>query len=136
MALLPDSEAERLRRALRDAAGRTDPEVLARWLRLLLDDRQERLAIAQRLSRRAHYVRQRFSQAARYLDGLLDELERISREPWPGKLPCPHCGAPSDQVRAEYRPDDPRRHVLVHGHPDGTDCEPSAEPADVRRAAR
>ena len=127
MGLLKDSEAWRIEQAINDKHAVADPATLTRWVRELLEDRRARTAVIQKVSRQAHYVRGRFAQAARYLDGLLDELERMSREPWPGKLPCPICGAPIEQVRAEFRPDDARGHVLVHQHADGTKC--GAKPA-------
>ncbi len=51
-----------------------------------------------------------------YLDGLLQSAEGTSRAPWPGKLPCSHCGAPAVMVRAEQHSEG---HVVVHVHPDG-----------------
>jgi hypothetical protein len=64
-------------------------------------------------------VRRRLGRAARYLDGLLDELGRASRGPWPGKLTCPVRGAPIDQARPEYRAGDSRGLVLVHQRVNG-----------------
>jgi hypothetical protein len=124
MALLRDGDVRQMELAIRDKHGSTDPAILTRWVAQLLADRQARTAVIQRLARQAHHVRGRLAQAARYFDGLIDEMERTSREPWPGKLPCPTCGASAEQVRAEFRPDDARGHVLVHQHADGTVCEP------------
>jgi hypothetical protein len=99
-----------------------DPQ-LASWTAKLLEDRAARSALIQRLSRQLHHVRQRLMQAARYVDGLLTVAHTATREPWPLKLLCPHCGAPVDQVRADYRPDDPQHHVTVHCHVDGVRCD-------------
>jgi hypothetical protein len=122
--VLLDEEARRIK----DHAAAADRGTLLRWVGELLDDRNERSALLQRLARQFAYARRRLRQASNYLDGLLQHAEETSREPWPGKLPCPHCGAPAVLVRAEQRSEGP---VVVHEHPDGVHCE--RPPAKGRR---
>src|SRR5258708_38821643 len=43
-----------------------------------------------------------------------------SRDPWPGKVACPHCGAPAVLVRAEQRSEG---HVVVQKHLEGVHCK-------------
>jgi hypothetical protein len=57
------------------------------------------------------------------LQGLLGDMGTTARAPWPGQEVCPHCGAAHELVRAEYRPEDPRRHVLTHTDANGRVCE-------------
>jgi hypothetical protein len=114
--VLSDEEARRIQ----DQSTAADRGALLRWVRELLEDRKERSALLQRLARQLAYARRRLRQASNYLDGLLQRAEGTSREPWPGKLPCPHCGAPAVLVRAEQRSEG---HVVVHDHPDGVHCE-------------
>ncbi len=123
MALLDDSEAERIAHGL---ASTSHGPTLAGWIRALLDDRRARSALILRLSRELHHARRRLRQAARYLDGLLGNVQMVSREPWGGKLPCPHCGAPAIRVGTRSEPSQPGAHVLVHVHPDGKHCDSSA----------
>ena len=123
--MLSDEEAGRIR----DLAAAADRGTLLRWVGELLEDRKERSALLQQLARQLAYMRRRLRQASNYLDGLLQRAEGTSREPWPGKLPCPHCGAPAILVRAEQRGE---RHVVVHEHPDGVQCE--RPPAKGRRS--
>ena len=122
MVLLPDDQAGRIRAMLRTSR---DPQ-LAEWTARLLEDRAERSALLQELARQLHHLRQRVSQASRYIDGLIVATHEMTRRPWPQKLPCPVCGAPVDQVVADWRPDEERHHVLVHIHVDGRRCEPQA----------
>jgi CRP-like cAMP-binding protein len=122
--MLSDEEERRIR----NLAATADRGTLLRWVGELLEDRKERSALLQQLARQLTHVRRRLRQASSYLDGLLQRAEGTSREPWPGKLPCPHCGAPAVLVRAELRREG---HVVVHDHPDGVHCEPP--PAKGRR---
>jgi hypothetical protein len=122
--MLSDEEENRIR-ALAVAA---DRGTLLRWVGELLEDRKERSALLQRLARQLAYTRRRLRQASHYLEGLLQRAEGTSREPWPGKLPCPHCGAPAVLVTAEQRSEGP---IVVHEHPDGVHCE--RPPAKGRR---
>jgi len=114
--MLSDEEARRIR----DLATSADRGTLLRWVGELLEDRRERSALLQGLARQLAHLRRRLRQASKYLDGLLQRAEGTTREPWPGKLPCPHCGAPAVLVRAEQRSEG---HVVVHAHPDGVHCE-------------
>jgi hypothetical protein len=115
-------------RRIRDQAAAADRGTLLRWVGELLEDRKERSALLQRLARQLAYTRRRLRQASNYFDGLLQRAEGTSREPWPGKVPCPHCGAPTVLVRAEQRSEG---HIVVHQHPDGVQCE--RPPAKERR---
>ena len=123
MVLLDDAEAERIAHGL---ASTSHGPTLAGWIRALLDDRKARSALILRLSRELHHARYRLRQAARYLDGLLGNVQMVSREPWGGKLPCPHCGAPAIRVGTRSEPSQTGAHLLVHVHPDGKRCEGSA----------
>jgi hypothetical protein len=114
--VLPDDQAERIEAGL----GSADRATLARWLRLLLDDRRARTALLLGQTRRLSHSRKRLVQASAYLDGLLRAAEDEARAAWPDKLPCPHCGAPSAVVKAEQRK---QGHAIVHAHPDGVRCE-------------
>ncbi len=120
--MLLDEEAERIERE----AARADRAALERWIRELLDDRRARTAMLQGQTRRVAYAMRRLRQAADYLAGLLRMAQEEAAAAWPGKLPCPHCGAPSVRVRAEQRP---QGHEIVHDHPDGVRCVPPARPA-------
>jgi hypothetical protein len=125
MVWLADEDAARVKEMVRDRREQKDPQ-LAHWTAKLLDDRAARSAVIQRLARHLHRLRRRFGQAAHYIDGLLASAHAATREPWPQKLLCPHCGAPVDQVRADHRPEDPRHHVTVHCHVDGVRCDSDA----------
>jgi hypothetical protein len=114
--VLSDEEGKRIQ----DLAAAADRRTLLRWVGELLEDRKERSALLQQLARQLAYMRRRLRQASNYLDGLLQRAEETSREPWPGKVACPHCGAPAVLVRAEQRSEG---HVVVHEHPDGVHCE-------------
>jgi hypothetical protein len=123
--VLSDDEAERIGRE----APRSDRAALLRWVGTLLDDRAARSALLQRQARELAHARQRLRQAFAYLDGLLQKVCDVSREAWPGKLPCSTCGAPAARVTAEQRADDGASHAIVTVHPDGVRCE-------ARRARR
>ena len=114
--MLPDDQAERIEAGLASA----DQATLARWVRLLLDDRRARNALLLGQSRRLAYARRRLAQAFTYMDGLLRAAEEEARAAWPGQLACPSCGAPSTVVKAEQRR---QGHAIVHAHPDGVRCE-------------
>ena len=121
MGFLRDNEA-RAAAELADAKRVASPQ-LAEAVHRLLDDRRARTALLHRISRELQHVRGRLAQASRYLEGLLANVQRTAGTPWPGKVPCPLCGAPADQVVSEYRTQDQQGHVLVHAHADGTRCE-------------
>ncbi len=114
--MLSDDQAERIETGLDSA----DRATLARWLRLLLDDRRARTGLLLGQTRRLAYARKRLAQAFAYMDGLLRGAEDEARAAWPGQLACPHCGAPSAVVKAEQRS---QGHAIVHAHPDGVHCE-------------
>jgi len=114
--VLPDDQAERIEAGL----GSADRATLARWARLLLDDRRARTALLLGRTRRPSYARKRLAQAFAYMDGLLRTAEEEAKAPWPGRLPCPHCGAPAVVVKAEQRT---LGHAIVHAHADGVRCE-------------
>jgi hypothetical protein len=120
MALLEDSEADRIAEGLRTTQ---HAPTLAGWGRALLEDRRARSALILRLSRELQHVRGRLRQAARYLDGLLGNVQMATREPWGGKQPCPVCGAAAVRVATRSEPSRPGAHVVVHIHPDGKRCE-------------
>jgi len=126
-----DSQARRIETAIEERRA-VGPDVLERWVRELLADRRARTSVIQRLARQTHHLRQRLGQAARYLEGLVEEMGETAREPWPKQLPCPHCGASAELVRAVPAPGG--AHVLVHDHPNGQQCAPS--PAARRREDR
>jgi hypothetical protein len=115
--VLSDGEAERIV----TQAEAADRGTLLRWVRELLKDRRERSGLLLRLARELAYTRRRLRQAAGYLDGLLRRAEEDSHAPWPGKHPCPHCGAPT--VLAGSEPQKEGGQLLVHKHPDGVRCE-------------
>jgi len=100
----------------------------------LLEDRRSRTAPLQRIARELYHLRARLAQAGRYLDGLLANAQETARVPWPGKLPCALCGAPTEQVLSDYRPQDHRGHVLVRTHADGTRCEADPPPEPTPKA--
>ncbi len=125
--MLLDEEAERIERE----ASRADRAALERWVHELLDDRRARTAMLQGQTRRVAYAMRRLRQAAEYLAGLLQMAQEEAAAAWPGKLPCPHCGAPSVRVRAEQRP---QGHEIVHDHPDGIQCMPTGKRAPAPHA--
>jgi hypothetical protein len=114
--LIPDDQAERIDAGLATA----ERETLARWVQALLADRRARSSLLLGQTRRVAFARKRLAQAATYLDGLLAKAEDEAQAAWPGKLPCPRCGAPVAMVRAEQRA---IGHAVVHEHPDGVRCE-------------
>lgn len=115
--MLSDGDAERIE----DQAEAAERGPLLRWVRELLKDRRERSAVLLRLARQLAYTRRRLRQAAAYLDGLLRRAEADSHAPWPGKVPCPHCGGPT--VLSGSEPQREGGHLLVHKHPDGVRCQ-------------
>lgn len=111
MPLIPDAEADRL---LDHLTPRSGAEVLARWVRALLRDRRERIALAMRTSRQ-------LSRAAR-LDGgergeAISAAKATTDAPWAGQQPCRVCGAPAVLIRT-----DGARNAYQIEHPDGRAC--------------
>ena len=102
--MLSDEEAARIE----ENALTADRAGLARWVQVLLDDRRARTSLLLGQTRRLSHTRKRLKQAAEYLDGLLRQAEEEAHVPWPGKLPCPSCGAPVAMVRAEQREQEPK----------------------------
>jgi hypothetical protein len=100
---------------------RTSDPNAKQWIDRLLEERRQLLAIVQRLARHLHHLRRRTSAAARYLEALTAKAEAVAREPWPGQLPCPECGAPAIGSSIDYRPG--RGHLRLVRHPDGRTCE-------------
>jgi hypothetical protein len=117
--LLGDDQAKRITDELE---GTLSPEVLRRWLGQLLADRRGRSALIQSLSRQIQHLRKRIRQAGGYLDGLTVGAMKVAAEPWPGKLPCPRCGAPVVMVLSMPNETRPGGHELVRRHPDGVLC--------------
>ena len=130
MGFLSDSDAERASRL----SASSGAQELVRWLRALLDDRAQRVALIQRLSRHIHYLRRRQKQAAEYLDKVAAAAHAESMRPWPGKLPCDVCGAAPDRLSADLKgdarggPGSAPGHELVTYHPDGKQCRRSEAP--------
>jgi hypothetical protein len=114
--VLPDHQAERIEAGFATA----DRATLSRWVQSLLDDRRARTAAFLAQTRRLAHARHRLRQAFEYLDALMRAAEEEASAGWPGKLPCPHCGAPAANVKAEQRA---QGHSVVHQHPDGVRCE-------------
>jgi hypothetical protein len=112
-----------------------DPQSLRRWIVDLVADRRERIALEQRLCRAIYRLQRRQQQAFAYLDGLTRKTHELGMTSVPGKLACPECGAPAILVRPDYRPNDSRRHVLVHQHPDGQNCEAKEQAAAPAKPA-
>jgi len=125
MALLDDGEAERIRDG---TATTSHAPTLVAWIRALLDDRKSRNALLLRLTRELQHVRGRLRQAARYLDGLVGNVQRAAGEPWPGQLPCPVCGAPVLKLATRQDPSVAGSRVVVHVHADGKRCEGRPDP--------
>jgi hypothetical protein len=117
--LLGDDEAKRIEDEM---AKTSNPEVLRRWLGQLLADRRARSALIQSLPRQLHHLRARIRQAGAYLEGLTAGAMKVASEPWPGKLPCPTCGAPVVMVLSMPNETRPGGHELVRRHSDGTLC--------------
>lgn len=113
MPLLSDDQAERLRvllslRAWGDAG---------RWVRALLDDRAERIALSLRTSRLIESARRDLGRGERDLERLLTSAKKSADAPWSDQVRCEKCGAPAVQVGT-----DGARHALVMTHPDGRRC--------------
>jgi hypothetical protein len=115
--VLSDEQAARIEAGLTGA----DRATLERWIRELLADRLARSSLLLGQTRRLSYARKRLGQASVYLTGLLTEAEEEAAAAWPGKTPCPSCGAPLSGVRAEQREEG--GHAVVHEHADGKRCE-------------
>jgi hypothetical protein len=104
--MLSDHEAEEIVRGRRGGIG---GPILLKWIDQLLADRLERI-------RQLEHLRQRMSQAFRYLDGLIRDVQhpRAPLKPAPN---CPHCR--QTYVRAVSR--SPRGVIYVHA--DHRECE-------------
>lgn len=74
-------------------------------------------------------VRDAVRKAWRHIDQLAFIAFEIAGSPWPGKIPCPHCGAPPEIFGANQKPNPAGGswlHVPVHFHYDGKQCEDDA----------
>ncbi len=114
MPLLSDDQAARLRALV---SGSTT--VGARWIKALLDDRAERIALAQRVSRQIENARRDLGRGERDrdLEQLLTVAKKTADAPWANQFPCEKCGAPAVRVGT-----DGARHAMVVTHPDGRRC--------------
>lgn len=115
MPLLADDQAARLQGFV-STLGVVDS---GRWIRALLADRSERVALAQRASRQIENARRYLGRGERDrdLEQLLKEAKKTADAPWSNQLPCEKCGAPAVRVGT-----DGARHGLVVTHPDGRRC--------------
>ncbi len=104
--MLSDREADEIERARRAHVG--GPIVL-KWVDQLLADRRERV-------RQLEYLRQRLSQAFRYLDGVVRAAQGTPTPAGKEKPSCPACGKP--YVRASGV--SPRG--IVYTHSDQREC--------------
>jgi hypothetical protein len=114
MALLSDDQADRLS----DLASKQTVDG-ARWIRALLSDRAERIALVQRISRQIEGARRYLGRGERDrdLEMLLRAAKKTADAPWPNQIPCEKCGAPAIRVGT-----DGARHAMVITHPDGRRC--------------
>lgn len=90
-----------------------------RWIKALLADRAERIALAQRASRQIERACRDLGRGERDRDLgiLLNAAKKTADAPWANQIPCEKCGAPAIRVGT-----DGARHGLVITHPDGTRC--------------
>lgn len=90
-----------------------------RWIKALLADRAERIALAQRVSRQIENARRDLGRGERDrdLEQLLKEAKMTADAPWANQIFCEKCGAPAIRVGT-----DGARHALVITHPDGRRC--------------
>lgn len=75
-------------------------------------------------------LRASLRKAWRHIDQLVFVAYQIAGSPWPGKIPCPHCGAPPELRTHTQRanPDGgPWVHVPLRTHYDGKQCEGEGE---------
>ena len=112
MSLLSDDQAARLR-------GLTFGGTAGQWIRALLDDRAERVALALRVSRQIEIARRDLGRGERdrELEQILTAAKKTADAPWPNQLPCAKCGAPMIRIGT-----DGARHAMVVTHPDGRRC--------------
>jgi hypothetical protein len=123
MGYLTDGEADSIRRMLEGP--QKDP-LIAQWTRRLLEDRDARVHLIQRLARALFHTRRRLRQGVNYIDGLLKKAHDATRDPWDGKGYCLKCGAVaigSTIDLRQSRPGEKGEHVLILIHPDGQQCE-------------
>lgn len=104
--MLSDHEAEEIARGRRGGIG---GPILLKWIDQLLADRVERI-------RQLEHLRQRMSQAFRYLDGLIREAQHPRAAPKPSPN-CPRCRQP--YVRAVGR----SPNGIVYVHADHRECQ-------------
>lgn len=65
-------------------------------------------------------------KAWRHLDYLVAAAYELACSPWPGKIPCPHCGAPPEIFGHNHRRPSGGGYVVaipVHVHYDKRECE-------------
>jgi hypothetical protein len=115
MALLSDEQAERLLALICARPSCSD----VRWIKALLADRRERIALAQRVSRQIESARRDLGRGERDrdLERLLTAAKKTADAPWTNQVLCERCGAPAVRVGT-----DGARHALVVTHPDGRRC--------------
>lgn len=115
VSLLSDDQADRLR-DLVSTRGMVDG---GRWIRALLADRAERIALAQRVSRQIERARRALGRETRDLDieQSLAAAKDTADAPWASQIRCQRCGAPVIRVGT-----DGARHAMVFTHPDGRRC--------------
>lgn len=113
MSLLSDDQAERLRGLISTWGD------AGRWIKALLDDRRERIALALRTSRLVEMARRDLGRGERDVDleRILAAAKKTTDTHWSNQLPCAKCGAPAIRVGT-----DGARHGLVDTHPDGRRC--------------
>jgi len=113
--LIRDDQAERLRNAFSSPSSGD----AGRWIKALLTDRSERIALAQRASRQIETARRYLGRGERdrELEQILTGAKKTVDAPWANQLPCEKCGAPAIRVGT-----DGARHAMVVTHPDGRRC--------------
>lgn len=113
--LLSDEEADRLR----DLVSKRGMDDADRWIKALLADRAERIALAQRVSRQIEVARRDLGRGerVRHLEQFLAVAKQTADAPWANQIPCEACGAPAIRVGT-----DGARHGMVITHPDGRRC--------------
>ena len=106
--MLSDQEAEEIARGR--ARGIGGPLVL-KWIDQLLADRVERI-------QQLEHLRRRLSQAFRYLDGLVRDVQRPRPEKvaHPGRPVCPKCGNSYERAAGESP------NGVIYFHADRSEC--------------
>ena len=126
MSLLSDDQAARLHDLVSSASliglvhrGELAGVDAVRWIKALLADRAERVALAQRVSWQIERARRYLGSGAhdRDLEQLLTSAKKTADAPWTNQIACEKCGAPAIRVAT-----DGARHALVVTHPDGRRC--------------